>query len=105
MADSTNNDLLEATNDLEEITDEELALRKREISKHVGMIKRTANRLESSMKQLEADNDASEHSVQKARENYKNVSQQAEQLQEISEAIRDEVDRRDIDVWKYYNGS
>jgi len=105
MSESDDNDLLEGVDGLEQLTDKEVAIRKREISKHVGMISKTVSSLKSSLQQLQEKNDVSQTVVNKAEENYESVEREKYKLVEIEDTLREEVEKRDIDVWKYYDES
>jgi len=105
MSESDDNDLFEGVDDLEQLTDKEVAIRKREISKHVGMINKTVSSLKSSLQQLQDKENVSKAVVNKAEENYESVKGEKDKLVEIEDTLREEVEKRDIDVWEYYNES
>jgi Sec-independent protein translocase protein TatA len=90
----------EMMNSLDEMSDKELAEAYTQLSKAVGMLSSTLNKIEADYEEKKRRNDVSDSVLQKSKENANEAEERQQELDNMLDVVTDEVEKRDINPYE-----
>lgn len=87
---------------VDDMSNEELALSFKELSKTVGRERKSVRKLENTVERLKEDNSDNDDALSQAKRNLERAEDRLDKVSQLEQLLEEEIEERGIDTFEYY---